>query len=187
MRWRWNATSREVCPGRGLIVGNHLSYLDVLVIAAEAPVCFVSKTEVRSWPIIGPLLRKAGTILVDRENLLKTTAAREQIAATLAAGVPVVLFPEGTSSDGTEVLPFRAMLLQPALEAGEAITPLAIAYDVIGGDPKTDVAYWGDATFFPISSDLLDWSGSSRGFWLPPLLPCRRIARSSPASCTSLW
>lgn len=136
-------------PDSGLIVANHLGYLDVLVIAAEAPVCFVAKAEIKKWPFIGSLLRKAGTIFVDRTNPFKTTATRERIAATLAMGIPVVLFPEGTSSDGSEVLPFRPMLLQPALQSGHPITPLGIAYDVVRGDPRTQVAYWGDATFFP--------------------------------------
>lgn len=136
-------------PESGLIVANHLGYLDVLVIAAEAPVCFVAKAEIKAWPFIGPLLRKAGTIFVDRDRPFKTTATRERIAETLAMGIPVVLFPEGTSSDGSTVLPFRPMLLQPALQSRHPITPVGITYDVVRGDPKTQVAYWGDATFFP--------------------------------------
>lgn len=136
-------------PESGLIVANHLGYLDVLVIAAEAPVCFVAKADIKAWPFIGPLLRKAGTIFVDRDRPFKTAATRDRIAETLAMGIPVVLFPEGTSSDGSTVLPFRPMLLQPALQSGHPITPLGIAYDVLNGDPKSQVAYWGDATFFP--------------------------------------
>ncbi len=136
-------------PSEGLVVCNHLSYLDILAIAAQGSMVFVSKSDVRKWPAIGGLLECAGTILAERGRPLSASHTTGQIRRVLDAGVPVLLFPEGTSSDGAEVLPFKPTLLQAALDAGAPITPAAIRYVVDGGDAARDVCYWGDATFFP--------------------------------------
>jgi 1-acyl-sn-glycerol-3-phosphate acyltransferase len=136
-------------PRGGLLVCNHLGYLDVLVIASHGPVVFVAKSDVRKWPVIGILLARAGTILAERGRPLTAQKTSAQIRAALEQGLTVVLFPEGTSSDGTSVLPYKPALLQAALDAGVAVTPAAIAYQADGGDPACDVCYWGDATFLP--------------------------------------
>ena len=136
-------------PGAGLVVCNHLSYLDILLIAAQGPVVFVAKSDVVNWPAIGGLLVSAGTILAERGRPLTARRTGEEIRRVLDAGVPVVLFPEGTSSDGSEVLPFKPTLLQTALDADSPITPAAISYQAEGGSAANDVCYWGDATFFP--------------------------------------
>jgi lyso-ornithine lipid O-acyltransferase len=136
-------------PTEGLIVCNHLSYLDILLIAAEGPVVFVAKSDVVKWPLVGGLLVCAGTILAERGRPLTAQRTGDEIRRVLDAGIPVVLFPEGTSSDGAEVLPFKPTLLQAALDAGAPITPAAVFYQAEGADPATDVCYWGDATFFP--------------------------------------
>ncbi len=132
-----------ILPVEGLVVCNHLSYLDVLAIAAQGPVVFVAKSDVRKWPAVGALLECAGTILAERGRPLTASRTSVEIRRVLDAGVPVVLFPEGTSSDGSEVLPFKPTLLQAALDANASVTPAAVCY-------QTDaVCYWGDATFFP--------------------------------------
>ncbi len=131
-----------------MIVCNHLGYLDILVIAAQGPVVFVAKSDVRKWPAIGGLLECAGTILAERGRPLSAGKTSEQIRQVLAAGIPVVLFPEGTSSDGSEVLSFKPTLLQVALDTDVPITPAAIFYQADGGNAASDVCYWGDATFF---------------------------------------
>jgi 1-acyl-sn-glycerol-3-phosphate acyltransferase len=136
-------------PREGMVVCNHLSYLDILVIAAQGSVVFVAKSDVRKWPAIGGLLECAGTILAERGRPLSSGTTSEQIRRVLEAGVPVVLFPEGTSSDGSDVLPFKPTLLQAALDTGVQVTPAAIFYQADGGDAAQDVCYWGDATFFP--------------------------------------
>jgi len=136
-------------PREGLVVCNHLSYLDILAIAAQGSVVFVAKSDVRRWPAIGSLLECAGTILAERGRPLSASTTGEQIRRVLDAGVPVLLFPEGTSSDGSQVLPFMPSLLQTALDAGAPITPAALHYQANGGDVARDVCYWGDATFFP--------------------------------------
>ncbi len=145
-----------------LIVANHASWLDICVLAALAPVVFVAKREVESWPLFGLLARLQRSVFVDRERRLATAAANAEIAARLAEGDPVVLFAEGTSSDGNRVLPFRSSLIgaaHAALANGEEgaqvwIQPLSIAYVALDGLPlgRTDrpcVAWYGDLDLLP--------------------------------------
>lgn len=146
-------------PSGGLLVCNHLGYLDVLVIAAQGPVVFVAKSDVRKWPVIGILLERGGTILAERGRPLTARQTAGRIRGALEDGVTVVLFPEGTSSDGSSILPYKPALLQGALDAGAAITPAAIAYQADGGDAACDVCYWGDATFL---SHLIRLAGLQR-------------------------
>lgn len=136
-------------PNEGLVVCNHLSYLDVLLIAAQGRVVFVAKSDVREWPVVGKLLECAGTILAERGHPLTASRTSAEIRRVLGEGIPVVLFPEGTSSDGSKVLPFKPTLLQCALDAKAPITPAAISYSADGGNALDSVCYWGEATFFP--------------------------------------
>jgi lyso-ornithine lipid O-acyltransferase len=131
-------------PASGLVVSNHLSYLDILVFSAIAPCVFVSKREVRLWPGIGWIASLAGCIYIDRARQQSTQDVQPQMAAALAAGVRVILFAEGTSSDGRQVLPFRSSLFQPAVEGGAPITAACISYEIEDGDPAADVCYYGD-------------------------------------------
>jgi 1-acyl-sn-glycerol-3-phosphate acyltransferase len=134
-------------PARGLIVSNHLSYLDILCYASIAPCLFVAKSEVRSWPVFGRLATNGGTIYVDRKSRTDAARAAKAIEDALRSCMRVVLFPEGTSSGGDTVLPFHAPLLESAISARSPSTPAAIAYAIDGGDPKQDVCYWGEMTF----------------------------------------
>lgn len=134
-------------PTHGLIVSNHLSYLDILVIASQAPAIFVAKSELFNWPMIGNLLRHAGTIMATRERPLKSAQTALEIQAALKRELLVVLFPEGTSTDGTSVQPFRSPLFQPAHAVSANIIPTAIAYTAKNTNPSSDICYWGDHTF----------------------------------------
>jgi 1-acyl-sn-glycerol-3-phosphate acyltransferase len=134
-------------PQRGLIVSNHLSYLDILCYSSIAPCVFVSKSEVRGWPVFGRLATNGGTIYVDRKSRTDAGRVANEIEDALRSGIRVVLYPEGTSTGGDTVLPFHAPLLESAIRAGAAITPAAIAYEMDHGDPRQDVCYWGDMTF----------------------------------------
>lgn len=133
-------------PAHGLVVSNHLSYLDVLVIAAQSPLVFVAKSDVRHWPVIGLLLKSAGTILAERSRPSSASDTAQGIRSVFESGLPVVLFPEGTSSDGSNVLPFKPTLFQIALDCQTTITPAAIHYQAESGDIAHDVCYWGDHT-----------------------------------------
>lgn len=136
-------------PERGLIVSNHLSYVDILILSAAFPCIFVSKREVRSWPLFGWLARLGGTIFVDRRQRSQTVRVRQHIEEALGEGVPVVLFPEGTSTDGSRVLPFRSALFEPAVRLNQHVTPAHIHYEVAEGSAAHDVCYWGEMTLVP--------------------------------------
>lgn len=137
-------------PRRGLLVSNHLSYLDIGVIGSVCPCAFVSKAEVRAWPFIGWAAALAGTVFVRRSHRAEVTEQVSEIEAALARGVPVVLFPEGTSSNGEGVLPFRSALLQAAVATRCEVTPVALFYCT---DPPEDaithVCWWGGVGFLP--------------------------------------
>lgn len=139
-----------VAPRSGLIVSNHLSYLDIAALGSACPCAFVSKAEVRAWPFIGWAAELAGTVFVRRARRSEVAGQVEDIKTALQRGVPVVLFPEGTSTDGTQVLPFRSALLQAALETGCDVTPAAISYRADPpGDTVNDVCWWGGVGFVP--------------------------------------
>ena len=136
-----------VVPYSGLIACNHLGYVDILVIGSLCPAIFVAKSDVAGWPVFGWLSRNAGTIFVSRDIPADVPAQLGKMDKPLREGIPVVLFPEGTSSDGSRVLPFRSSLLEAAVSSGSSITPASIVYVLQGGgDPGTEIAYWGDHT-----------------------------------------
>ena len=142
-------------PKSGLLVSNHLSYLDIVVISSIMPAVFVSKAEVRHWPVFGLLAKMGGTIFIQRERRLQVGEVNREIETALADGALVVVFPEGTSSNGETVLPFRASLLEPALRGGYTISLACLHYNLDDGDAKTEVCYWGDHSFFPHLLNLL--------------------------------
>lgn len=146
-------------PPDGLIVSNHLSYLDILCYSSIAPCVFVSKAEVSNWPVFGRLATSGGTIYIDRESKADAHRVAKDMEAALKAGVRVVLFPEGTSSDGKQVLRFHAALFESAVRTGSNITASALLYEMEKGDPAQEVCYWGDMTFGPHFLKLLSKGG----------------------------
>src|SRR3954468_19981952 len=109
-------------PRHGLVVSNHLSYLDIMIFGAVMRCVFVSRAEVKSWPVFGWLTSMAGTVYVDRSRRSDTRNANEGISRAIQHGLPVVVFPEGMSSGGAEVLPFYPSLFEPAVENAVAVT-----------------------------------------------------------------
>jgi 1-acyl-sn-glycerol-3-phosphate acyltransferase len=136
-------------PCSGMIVSNHLSYLDILAYSTLLPCVFVAKKEVANWPVLGLLARMAGTIFVDRTRRTKVADTNRRITEVLRAGVIVVLFAEGTSSDGRTLLPFHASLLEPAAISRCSIVPAAIQYHLDDGSVTDEVCYWRDMTLLP--------------------------------------
>ena len=145
-----------------LIVSNHVSWLDISVITSVLPVIFVAKREVASWPLFGLLAKLQRSVFVDRSQRHKTPEVNAEIARRLADGDPVLLFGEGTSSDGNRVLPFRTALIDAARDtlaaAGHVrrvwIQPLSIAYTGLHGFPlgrqhRPVVAWYGDFALGP--------------------------------------
>jgi 1-acyl-sn-glycerol-3-phosphate acyltransferase len=136
-------------PAAGLVVSNHLGYLDILVFAAMAPTVFVAKSEVRSWPVFGWFARRSGTIFVERGRAASVARAAREIDAALADGRRVVLFPEGTSSGGETVLPFKSSLLEPARRSAVIAAAVAYALPPGEGDTAEEVCYWKDMALPP--------------------------------------
>jgi 1-acyl-sn-glycerol-3-phosphate acyltransferase len=134
-------------PTESLIVSNHLGYLDVFVLGSAIPAIFVAKSDVNNWPVIGLLCRLSGTLFVERERRTSVSASLPQIRKTLDAGLPVVIFPEGTSSDGSAVLPFKTSLLEAGVN--HRSTAAAINYELSDGSVADELCYWRDMTFGP--------------------------------------
>lgn len=153
LNWRFTVTGAP--PREGLLVSNHVSYVDIVVLAAVCPTVFVAKAEVRGWPVFGLLARLGGTMFITRTRRLDVARVNHEMQTGVAAGRVATVFPEGTSSGGDRVLPFHASLLGPAVEGGWHVTPVWIGYALTDGDPAEEVCYWKDMTFGPHLLNLL--------------------------------
>jgi lyso-ornithine lipid O-acyltransferase len=142
-------------PATGLLVSNHLSYLDILVLSALTPAVFVAKREVKHWPVFGWFARLGGTLFVDREKRTQVGELTEALRGVLDQKVLVILFPEGTSSDGHTVLPFKSSLLEPATRCAHPLSASLIQYRLEDGDVGEEVCYWKDMTLVPHLLNLL--------------------------------
>ncbi len=137
-------------PTTGLIVSNHLSYLDILIYSAAVGCSFVSKAEVRSWPLFGPFAKLSGTVFVWRHSATDSARAYAELTQCLRTGHPVMLFPEATTSDGVTILPFRSTMFQAAIDAGVPLTPAMIHYAPLAdGSVALDICFWGEMTALP--------------------------------------
>jgi 1-acyl-sn-glycerol-3-phosphate acyltransferase len=131
------------------LVSNHLSYVDVLVLASQVDCVFIAKRDIASWPVIGPLCRSVGTIFIDRRNRRDIARVNAEIEKTLAEGRSIVLFAEGTSTKGDSVSAFKPGLLEQASRASLAVSYAALSYSVPAGQTPAhlSVCWWGDMTF----------------------------------------
>jgi 1-acyl-sn-glycerol-3-phosphate acyltransferase len=174
----------------GLIVANHVSWLDISVIGAQRPLAFVAKTEVAEWPVIGLLARLQRTVFIDRMRRAATADAAAEMGARLKAGEAVVLFAEGTTGDGTRILPLRSSLLGAAHEAlGQredadiAVYPLTISYTgyhgMAGGRAeRSALAWYGDTELAPHLKAILAIGAIDVELaWGPPIAMGRKTSR----------
>ena len=141
--------TRNTLAAPFLLVSNHLSYVDVVVLASQLDCLFVAKKDVERWPIVGSLCRSVGTIFIDRRNRRDLARVNDEIAQALEDGRGVILFAEGTSTKGSSVLPFRSSLLDAAARRGFPVSYAAVNYRVLGDAPPASVSvcWWGDMTF----------------------------------------
>lgn len=152
-----------------LLLANHTSWLDIPVLASIAPVSFIAKKEVAGWPVVGFLARAQRSVFVDRERRQATRAHADEVAGRLSTGDIIVLFAEGTSSDGNRVLPFRSALVgaaQRSIEDGGAATvqPVAISYRRMLGLPlgrqhRPRIAWYGGTDLLPHLKRVLSEGG----------------------------
>jgi len=133
---------------QGLLVANHISFLDIFVITSVAPAIFVSKDEVRHWPLIGWLATRADTLFLERGSRSAAQRARAALVERLAAGDRAAIFPEGTTTNGEKVLPFHGALFQAAIDAGAPVTPVALRYVHASGGHSNAPAYIDDITLW---------------------------------------
>jgi lyso-ornithine lipid O-acyltransferase len=139
-------------PSYGAVVSNHLSYVDILLYASIRPFVMVAKREVRGWPGIGWLTSRAGTVYVVRGGSPDTyPAVNRAMAEAYRSGLPVLFFPEGTTTDGSEILPFRRGLFHSVLNEQVPLNVAAVSYatDDEKASIANDVCWWGDATLAP--------------------------------------
>ena len=146
---RLNITGTVPARGACLVISNHVSWLDVVILSAVMPLSFVAKREVSHWPFFGTLARLQRTVFVDRERRHTTAKVADSVAGRLAAGEAIVLFGEGTSHDGASVLPFKSSLFAAATAPHIDIVPITLAYRSIWGLPmsrreRPSFAWYGD-------------------------------------------
>ena len=141
----------------GLIVSNHLGYLDIPVLAACLPTVFISKSEIRHWPVLGRMATTMGTVYVKRERKRELPAVNRAISEALERGDSIVLFAEGTSTNGASLQPFRTSLLAPAADSQLAVHHVCLHYQTEPGDPPASnaVCWWGDMEFAPHALELI--------------------------------
>jgi len=133
--------------GPQLVVANHVSWLDIAAVHAVCPQArFVSKSDVKAWPVLGWLIGAAGTLFIERENKRDALRVVHQSAQALREGDTVAVFPEGTTSDGHHLLPFHANLLQAAVVTGTPLQPLALRFSDPDHAVSPAAAYIGDMT-----------------------------------------
>lgn len=140
--------------GPALIVANHVSWADILALAAAVPGSFVAKADVARWPLLGWLARRHGTVFVERGRRSTVAAQADALADRLRKGGSLILFPEGTSSDGRDVLPFKPALFAAAVQAGVPVQPVSLAWTHVGDRPVDDanrleIAWIDDMTLGP--------------------------------------
>ena len=138
---------QPVAAGPALLVANHISWLDILVIHAARFCRFVSKSDIRRWPLVGALATGAGTLYIERSNRKDALRMVREMAQALQAGDVLAVFPEGTTSDGRQLLPFHANLIQSAIAAEVPVQPMSLRFvDARTGEMTLAPCYIGDDT-----------------------------------------
>ena len=136
----------------GAMVANHASWLDIFTLNAACPIYFISKAEVSNWPGIGWLARATGTLFIQRDRT-QARAHAQSVQDRLAAGHRLVFFPEGTSTDGLQVLPFKTTLFAPffadQLRGTVQVQPVTVVYHAPAGQSPRFYGWWGDMGFGP--------------------------------------
>lgn len=176
--------------GNLLIVANHISWLDIFVLNSVHPMRFIAKAEIARWPLLGKLVRDVGTLFVERARRHDAHRVTIEARDALAGGDIVAVFPEGTTTDGTTLLPFKSSLLQPIVNAQGALQPVAMRYCGADGRLSTAAAYAGDTTFMESFWRICGERSLTVDVIVTPALPAqarhrRDLARSAEAAIQS--
>lgn len=168
--------SGQAEPG-AMLIANHVSWIDIAALARSCDASFVAKQEVARWPIIGLLARKHGCVFIDRSRRGAVPEDAARMRARLAVGRSLVIFAEGTTSAGWDVLPFRSSLFAASIEGGcNVIQPVAISYRNRDGSWQTPeqrraVAWLGEDALLPHAMKLAARGGAMVDIWFGPALP----------------
>ena len=170
--------------GGYVVIANHVSYVDGIVLGSIFPIVFVSKLEVKSWPIIGLWNVLCGTIFINRQRKDEVSELIEQMTRKLKQEANILLFPEGTSTNGEKILPFQTVPLAAPLRNRSIIVPVTVAYKTINDQPVTaanrDLVYWyGDMEFVSHFWNLLGLSGVEVLVTIQPKIESFRYEDSS--------
>ena len=170
--------------GGYVIIANHVSYVDGIVLGSIFPIVFVSKREVKKWPIVGQWNVLCGTIFINRQRKNEVGALVREMTRKLRQEANVLLFPEGTSTNGEKMLPFQTVPLAAPLRSRSIIVPVTLAYTTIDEQPVTavnrDFVYWyGDMDFVTHFWNLLGQRGVEVLVTLQPKIECFRYADNS--------
>jgi len=173
-----------------MLVANHVSWLDIYLLNAVRPVRFVSKVEVRAWPVVGWLASRTGTLFIDRSKRHDTARVNGEMSAVLNNGGCLGVFPEGTTSNGSLLRPFHASLLQPAVHSQSQVWPAAIRYTHADGSLNMAPAFVDDLTFAASLSMILSQAVIYAELeFLPPIeahgKPRRELARDAEHAIAS--
>jgi len=179
-----------VAPEHGvMVVGNHVSWLDIYVINAWQPVSFVAKAEVEKWLILGWLAKTIGTVFIRRDKRSDARRIVHQLTDVLKSGETICIFPEGTTSDGVQLLPFHANLLQAPVAARAAVQPICLMYENAQGQQSLAPAYIGEVSLFASLVSILRAAPLTAHLYImAPLEVCderRELARRAQAAVQS--
>ena len=168
----------------GLLVGNHVSFIDIFVINALLPSAFVAKSEVAQWPLIGWLSRHSGNVFIERGSRKAAHRTHQHMLQMLGAGQRLAIFPEGTSTAGDTLLPFHAAMFQSAIDAAVPVHALALSYHCADGNRSTAPAYIADISLMECLMNVLQSGGLAARVTLaasfpPPLADRRHLAHSA--------
>ena len=173
---RLDAILAGIDPG-SLIVANHVSWLDIHVLNAARPMAFVAKEEVRQWPLVGWLAKKTDTVFVHRGRHGHARTVNTEICELLRAEMDVAIFPEGTTTDGTHLQAFFSALMQPAVDLGRPLQPVALAYFAVDGRRSLAPAYAGETTLGDSLAAILACRSLTVLLRATPALDCRQLNR----------
>jgi lyso-ornithine lipid O-acyltransferase len=167
-----------------VIICNHVSYVDGIVLGSMFPIVFVSKREVKHWPIIGPWKTLCGTIFINRQRKDLVAALVKEMSQKLKQEANIFLFPEGTSTNGERILPFQTAPLAAPLRNRSIIVPVTLAYKSIDDEPVTvanrDLLYWyGDMEFVPHFWKLLSLRSIEVIVTIQPKIECSQYKDNS--------
>ena len=138
-----------------MFVSNHITWLDIWALNGVRPLRFIAKSEIRNWPLVGWLAEQGGTLFIERGKRQDTGRITRASTQALRDGDCLCIFPEGTTTDGTEVRQFKTSLLQPSIDAGAMLWPLSIHYPLPNGEANTAIAYWADVTMMQSLKEVL--------------------------------